>query len=92
MEWSPRSEFALKESARETFNQLEAAVLYAATRAPIPTATTVNEDIYDLTGRVAGTCELARYEAHVANLAAESRRGGMLEGVLRERVRQVRRE
>ena len=64
----------LKESARETFNQLEAAVLYAATRAPIPTTTTVDEDIYDLTGRVAGTCELARYEAHVANLAAESRR------------------
>ena len=81
----------LKESADETFHKLQQAVLYASDCAPIPTSTTVNEEIYDLTGRVAGTCELARYEAHLANLAAESRRGGMLEGVLRHRVRQVRR-
>ena len=80
----------LKKSAIDTFDKSELALMLAASRAPIPTATTVDESIYDLTGRVVGACEHARYEAHVANLVAEGRQGGMSPSAIRERVENVR--
>ena len=80
----------LKRDAIDTFAKLEEAAGRAAWRAPMPTATTVDESIYDLTGRAADACEFARYEAHIATLVAEGRQRGMKEDILRWRVRYLR--